>query len=172
MFTKNVLFLSLLPWFPNAEGGRPVNDLTELVNEEGKVPVRGLGLYERTKTIHNEDGTTDVVGERVPHTSDALRILGYHLDARPFDLPNPLTDHPFLKSVQPGKIITPLELNDVFPSIPAILEHAVPMTNDPYGQGATYLKLYDVKLSQIPWSSFSVSFHGLRLLEIISACSF
>ena len=146
-------------YIPNAADGRPVNEpITELVNGEGLRPVRGLGLYERSKTVHNEDGTTDVIRERMSNTSDDLRILGYHLDARPYDLPNPLTDHPFLKSTQPGKVITQLSLNDVFPSIPAILDHAVPVTNDPYGQGMEYLKLYDVKMSQIPWSSWKTRF--------------
>lgn len=146
------------PYVPNASDGRPVNQMMELVNGDGKNPVRGLGLYERSKMVYSDDGTTDVVKERMLNTSDDLHIIGYHLDTRPYELANPLADHPFLKSIQPSKVITQLELNDVFPSIPAIIDHAVPITNDPYGQGMQYLKLYDVKLSQIPWTSWKSRF--------------
>ena len=49
-------------------------------------------------------------------------------------------------------------LSDVFPSLDAILTHAIPVTTDPYKEGSKFLKLYDVQLSDIPWSSWKSRF--------------
>jgi hypothetical protein len=46
----------------------------------------------------------------------------------------------------------------IFPSITAILNHAVPTTTDPYIEGTKFLKIYDVKLTQIPWKSWRERF--------------
>ena len=59
-------------------------------------------------------------------------------------------EHPFLKSNAPSTFMSDLELNEVFPGIEAIMNHAIPVSFDPYKEARPYLKLYDVRLSQIP----------------------
>jgi hypothetical protein len=45
------------------------------------------------------------------------------------------------------------------------MEHAVPVTTDPYGDGLKVLKLYDVKFSQIPWASWKERFPPVELKD-------
>lgn len=152
--------ISALPRPFNVSGqeGVPLNQSTVMVDGEGNNPIHALSMFETTRTIMREDGSTDIISERIRNTQDELLRIGYYLDRRPLDLPNPLMDHPFLKSVQPGKVMTNLDLNDAFPSIQAIMEHAVPTTQDPYREGSQYLKLYDVRFAQIPYFLWKVKF--------------
>ena len=126
--------------------------------EDAYKSVFGVGNYVRTRTILHEDGTRDIQDISMPNTSDDLRMKGYVLDGRPLELPNPLADHAFLESAQSRKIETIEPFEDIYPTVDAILEHAVPVTADPYGDGMKYLKLYDVKISEIPWDAWKSRF--------------
>ena len=139
------------PYRSTENEGRLVTEKTLLVDEEGKNPIQALGTYIRTKGVIHEDGTFDVIKLPILNTSDDIHIKGYYLDKRGVEIPNPLRDHPFLASNNPSKIITNDSLLDIFPSVQAIMNHAVKTTTDPYGEGMDFLKVYDVKLSQIPW---------------------
>ena len=146
------------PYKTTESTGRPIFEKTVLVNEEGGSAIQALGTYSRTKGVIHEDGTFDVIPLEVLNTADDIRIKGYHLGKRDVEIPNPLKDHPFLASNNPSKVITNDPLLEIFPSVQAILNHAVKTTTDPYGEGLKYLKVYDVKLNQIPWKLWKERF--------------
>lgn len=146
------------PYKTTESTGRLVSEKTILVDEEGQHPIQALGTYSRTKGVIHEDGTFDVIPLDVLNTHDDIRIKGYYLGKREQEIPNPLRDHPFLASNNPSKVITNDPLIDIFPSIQAILNHGVKTTTDPYGEGMQYLKIYDVKLNQIPWKLWKERF--------------
>lgn len=146
------------PYKTTEATGVPISQKTVLVNEEGSNGIQALGTYVRTKGVIHEDGTFDVIKLPVLNTGDDVRIKGYYLGKRDIEIPNPLKDHPFLASNNPSKLITNEPLLDVFPSIQAILNHGVKTTTDPYREGLKYLKIYDVKLSQIPWKLWKERF--------------
>ena len=127
--------------------------------------VRGLGPYEQTRTVIHEDGSREVALIEMANTQDDLRVKGYVLDRRPLDLPNPLQAHPFLSSTEAGKIITTEPFEEIYPTVDAILTHAVPTTPDPYDEGMKYLKLYDIRLSEIPWSAWKSRFPPVDTIE-------
>ena len=131
---------------------------TEFVNQEGKEPIRGLPLYPYTRTAYHEDGSFDVAKVEMAGTADAVNFIGYYARKRPVEVPNPLLEHPFLQSSEPIFVETTAPLGDVVPSLDAVLTHAVPVTSDPYGEGMAYLKIYDVKLTDIPWSMWKSKF--------------
>ena len=138
--------------------GRLITKKEVLSNEEGKNLVQALTNYSRTRGIVHEDGTFSVVPLEIANTGDDVYIKGYYLGNRKVDIPNPLKNHPFLSSVEPSSLITNDSLLDIFPSIQAIMNHAVKTTTDPYGEGMTFLKVYDVKLKQIPWKLWKERF--------------
>jgi len=146
------------PYKTTEAEGRPISEKTVLVNEEGNNPIQALPTYSRTKGVIHEDGTFDVVKLPVLNTADDIRIKGYYLGKRDVEIPNPLKDHPFLASNNPSNLITNDPLLEVFPSIQAIMNHGVKTTTDPYGEGMKFLKVYDVKLSQIPWKLWKERF--------------
>lgn len=146
------------PYKTTEGGGVPISQKTVLVNEEGLNAIQAVGTYVRTKGVIHEDGTFDVIPLPMLNTSDDVRIKGYYLGKRDIEIPNPLKDHPFLSSNNPSKVITNERLLDIFPSIQAILNHGVKTTTDPYGEGLKYLKIYDVKLNQIPWKLWKERF--------------
>lgn len=137
--------------------GRPITETTEMVNAEGSKSIKRLVEFSRTKTVIRDDGTLAFPEVIFTSTGDDLKGIGFHLKERP-ELPNPLMEHPFLKSNKAITITTDLPLLEVFPSISAILEHAIPVTTHPYGDTRRLLKLYDIKLSQIPWTSWKRKF--------------
>lgn len=147
--------------------GQPydIQEPTEFVNTRGQNPMTSLPRYEMTRTQRHEDKTISVVKVPVDGTEDMTRFIGYYLDKRPLDIPNPLADHPFLKSNEPGMVESAAPLTDVVPSLDAILTHAVPVTKDPYGEGAKYLKLYDVNLKDIPWSAWKSKFPPVEIIN-------
>ena len=161
-------FLTSLPR-PYGDGseGIPydITEPTDFVNREGKTPNRALPKYEMTRTQRHEDKTIDVVHVPVDGTEDIVRFEGYFLDKRPLDIPNPFPDHPFLKSNEANFIETTSPLNDVVPSLDAILTHGVPVTKDPYVEGTQYLKLYDVRLQDIPWSAWKSKFPPVDIIN-------
>jgi hypothetical protein len=131
---------------------------TEMVNEGGKEALRALADYQIPRTQYHEDKTISIVLENASGTADTVKFKGYFLKKRPLDIPNPLAEHPFLKENVETFVPTNAPLKDVVPSVDAILTHAVPTTKDPYREATPYLKLYDVKLSNIPWESWKARF--------------
>jgi len=154
------VLLKSLPRPYRSEGteGVPVTKSTDLVNEEGKDMVHALGNYVKLKRIVRDDGNLEVLEVPEPNTGDDIRRVGFFIQDRKLDIPHPLSDHPFLSSAKENKIITSEPLKDVFPTIEAIMSHAVPVTKDPYVEGRKYLKLYDVKISEVPWKSWKERF--------------
>ena len=127
-------------------------------DDDAKTRFRALGEYVRTKTVSHEDGTMTITETPIPNTRDDVRTRGFVLGDRGVDIPNPLQDHPFLQSRQTRNLETDDPFEDVYPSIDAILTHGVPTTTDPYGEGHKFLKVYDVKLSEIPWDVWKTRF--------------
>ena len=159
--------LTALPLpYKTTEEGRQLTKTSVLVNKDGKKPIIGLGNYMKTKTIINDDGSYGTEKEPVPYTTDDLKISGFFLDKKPFDLPNPMQDHPFLKSTASDYIESDIPLLSMYPSIQAIAEHAIPTTSDPYGEGSKYLKFYDIKLKDIPWGVWKQKFPSVETKEI------
>lgn len=131
---------------------------TEFVNTEGATPLRGLPDYVVPRTQYHENRTISVVLDPMGGTGDSVGFKGYFLRKRPLDLPNPLPEHPFLKENADTFVPSTAPLKDVVPSLDAILTHAVPVTKDPYGEARPFLKLWDVKLASIPWSTWKSRF--------------
>lgn len=131
---------------------------TQFVNAEGATPIRGLPEYVVPRTQYHEDKTISIVLDPLQGSGDKVGFKGYFLRKRPLDLPNPLAEHPFLKANEDTFVASTAPLKDVVPSLDAVLTHAIPVTKDPYGDAAPYLKLWDVKLSSIPWSSWKSKF--------------
>lgn len=143
----------------SAESANPGIGLSIVGMKEDKyTEVRALGKFQKTKTVLHEDGTQEIIGEEISNTQDDIRIQGYVLDERPLELSNPQTGHPFLESTQASTYKTTEPFGEVYPSVQAIFTHAIPTTSDPYDEGMKYLKLYDIKLSEIPWSSWKTRF--------------
>lgn len=149
-----------LPFISNS--GTFINYSTEVLNEEGKEPVKVLMNYERTKRIIRDDGTMDIILTPIENTGDEIGLKGYYLSERP-EIPRPLNDHPFLKSNKPSFYETEIPLLDVFPSTQAILEHAIPTTKDPYNEGMKLLKIYDLSLKDISWNLWKQRFPPVEL---------
>jgi len=129
-----------------------------LVDEEGENAIHTLPVYERTKGVVHEDGSFSVVKIPMTNTADDIHTKGFFIQQRSFAIPNPLADHPFLSSNQPSKFLTEEPLERVFPTIEAIMTHAIPKTSDPYKEGKKILKAYDLQLSQIPWNLWKDTF--------------
>lgn len=135
-----------------------VSTPTEFLNADGQKPRRALPIYKATKTVYHEDKTIDITELPIAGTEDSVNFVGYYLAKRPLNLPNPLEEHPFLKTNESTFVETTSPLEDVLPSMDAVLTHAVPNTTDPYGVAGPYLKLYDIKMANIPWSSWKTKF--------------
>lgn len=150
------------PFNTSGKEGVLLQDNTTLVDENGEKAIHALGNYKRSKTVIHDDGTLDVVLAPIGNTSDNIRIKGYFIEKRELEIPNPRVDHPFLASNEQSKVITNESLIDIFPSVTTIMSHGVPSTTDPYGEGLKYLKLYDVKLSEIPWESWKERFNPVH----------
>jgi hypothetical protein len=146
------------PYITNEKTGTLISQQTELVNEKGENQIQALSNYTRTKGVYHEDGTFTLQKLPILNTGDDIYTKGYYIATRPKDIPNPLADHPFLSSNTPTSIITDEPLLEIFPSISAILTHGVPTTTDPYGEGLSFLKIYDVKFSQINWNIWKERF--------------
>jgi hypothetical protein len=146
--------------FGQQEEGTPyqITEPTEFVDVEGGSPLRALPVFTHPRTQRHEDGRFTVLTNTIPMTMDSVNFVGYYAAKRPVPLPNPLEGHPFLKSSAAVMVETTAPLSGVVPSLDAILTHAVPVTTDPYGEGMKYLRVYDVELSDIPWSSWKSRF--------------
>lgn len=143
-------------------------DLTEptrMVNTNGQGDARALPRYEMTRTQRHEDKTLSVVKVPVDGTQDMVSFVGYYLEKRVLDVPNPFAGHPFLESNTPRYVESTASLRDVVPSLDAILTHGVPVTKDPYGIGMDYLKVYDVNLRDIPWNAWKSKFPPVDIIN-------
>lgn len=119
-----------------------------------------------TKTAYKEDGTFRV--QKVPRvdTHDVATFTGYTIDVQDPQPPAPLEGHPFLGArTEPITIETTEDLPTILPDIESIFTHAVPRTSNPYKDTSKYLKLYDIKLSQVPWSVWRESFPPVELVD-------
>ena len=130
----------------------------ELVDHDGKMSFRVLPTFVYPRTRRHEDGRFDILEVPMENTADIVNFVGYYAKKRPLPVPNPLPEHPFLKSADAVMVESTAPLSEIVPSLDAIMTHAVPVTADPYGEGMKYLKMYDVELSDIPWSSWKSRF--------------
>ena len=155
---------SAVTWTPDKTGeGVPVYDAA------GKVLIDGryfLDKYVYSKTRHRDDGTFQI--SRVPRedTQDAVRFRGYSVENPPLAPPNPVENHPFL-SAHPDPVVIESDepLREIMPSLETIFQHAIPETSDPYGVASPYLKIYDVKLRDVPANLWSMKFPPLPIIE-------
>ena len=136
----------------------PLETLTELVDDEQKNPLRALPDFRMVTALVNEDKTIEIRKKPVSGTGDEIPFVGYYLDKRPVDIPNPMPGHPFFENGEPKAILNTAPLADLFPTIDAIFTHGIPVTADPYGEAAPFLKVYDVKLAEVPWSVWKTRF--------------
>ena len=146
------------PYTTVEKTGALISKFEKLTDEEGKKTIQAVSNYVRTRGILHEDGSFTLQNVPISNTEDDIYAKGYYIGTRPKDIPNPLSDHPFLFSNAPSKLITDEPLLDVFPTVKVILTHGVPTTTDPYGEGAEFLKIYDVKISQIDWATWKEKF--------------
>lgn len=168
--TPNFYTNRLLPALPRPykstdNSGFRISETTHLVNEEGEKEIKVLGRYVRTKQVIHEDGSYEIVPVPILNTDDDIRVKGYFLNKRELEIPNPLTGHPFLGSIEPSKVLTEDRLVDIFPTMTAIMNHAIPTTTNPYQEGEKYLKLYDVKLKDIPWNLWKERFPPVDVIQ-------
>jgi len=153
------ILVSALPRAYKSVGeGVPLVKNAVLVDEEGKNELVFLGNFVRTKSAIHEDGSMSVVPIEMSNTRDDIKRKGYFASARGVDIPNPMADHPFLSSTNPRYIQSEEQLSDIFPSLEALMNHAVPTTNDPYGEGMKFLKIYDINFRDIPWNLWKERF--------------
>ena len=154
--------------YADQEGGAPYDLKTRMkfVSSDGLEPLVALPVYEATRTQVHEDKTIDILKVPVDGSQDVMNFTGYFLEKRPLEIPNPLAEHPFLKGNEPTYIESTAPLKDVIPSLDAILTHGVPVTKDPYGEAMPFLKIYDIKLEDIPWSSWKSKFPPAEVINI------
>lgn len=160
--------LSSLPKpIPDAPRGTPyeVTVPTETLNANGMFPRRVLPNYEMTRTQRHDDGSISIARIPANATADRLNIEGYYLAKRPLEVPNPLPEHPFLKDSESTFLPTTEPLSEIAPSLDAVMTHAIPVTSDPYGAAQPYLKLYDIRLQDIPWSSWKAKFPSVEAAQ-------
>jgi len=145
------------PYRTESTENPPIDGRTVARLEKGG-EVNALGMFETTRTKLHEDGSLEIIGVPIDNTADDIRIQGFSMDARTLEIPNPLAGHPFLESVAETKLITKEKFEAVYPSVEAILTHGVPTTQQPFTDGMKYLKVYDVRLNEIPWSVWKQRF--------------
>ena len=136
------------------EGGRRAvfSAPQRFVDERGLAPVRVVPTFQRTRGILGAGGDYRIVPEPIGSTEDVVSARGYWIAKRPLDLVSPLDEHPILGSNEPHLLESQADYAEIVPSIEAILNHAVPVTPHPFREAGPYLKLYDVKWAEIPWS--------------------
>lgn len=162
--------VSALPHpFADTQTGTPysIDRPTECLNAEGTNPRRALPAYETTRTVVHQDRPADIVSSPIAGSEDVVPFVGYFLSKRPLDLPNPLADHPFLAENKPTFVESTATLRDILPSLDAVLTHAVPTTSDPYRVAGPYLKLYDIRMESIPWSSWKSRFPPAEVVSVM-----
>lgn len=145
----------------------PLTEATEFLDSEGKVTqMRALPEFKMNKTRRHEDGRLDIVDLFVQGTADPATFIGYWLKARELPIPDPLPDHEFLSSNEAKFIPSTMPLADVVPTLDAVMMHGVPVTQDPYMEGKKFLKVYDIKLEDIPWELWKQRFPKKEVVDI------
>jgi len=122
---------------------------------------RALPKFSMTRSERHADQTVTVTSVPVDGTEDSIYSSGYRIRDRGVPVPNPSSEHPFFKQSEDKKDIvleSTAPLADVVPSLSAIFEHGIPVTQDPYGEGQRFLAVYDVKLENIPWTLWKSRF--------------
>ena len=147
-----------MPYETAGEEGVSFSKKTEMVKSDGTEPINVVDSYTKTKTVIADDGSETVASVTMPNTKDDIRRTGFFIGDRKKDMPNPMPEHPFLSSSGSSHIDSTNPLEEIFPSVEAIMSHAVPTTTDPYAEGYSYYKIYDVNVSQIPWNSWKQRF--------------
>ena len=143
----------------------PVDSATEFVNRDGGQSLRALPHFMTNRTRRHEDGRIDVMKVPVDGTADAIAFQGYWLRKRSLPIPDPLPEHPFLSSNEARFVQTTESLSERIPELETVLLHGVPITQDPYGEGLKYLKLYDISLSSIPWELWKQRFPKKEVVD-------
>ena len=143
---------------PQTGAAFPITKAQEALGLEGKEPLRYLPTFMTTRTKRHEDESITLIPQEVEGTDDTLNFVGYYLTKRGVDIPDPQVDHPFFADDKPKYIETQAPMNEVIPELDAVMTHGVKRTTDPYGEGAKYLKVYDVALSAIPWALWKQRF--------------
>lgn len=143
----------------------PVNTATEFVDRDGKGPLRALPQFISNRTRRHEDGRIDVMKVPIDGTADTIAFQGYWLRARTLPIPDPLPEHPFLSSNEARFVPTTESLSERIPEMETVLLHGVPTTQDPYGEGLKYLKVYDISLSAIPWDLWKQRFPKKEVID-------
>ena len=136
----------------------PLTRIQEFVNTEGEDPIRALPIFMYSRTQRYEDGRHDILEVPMANTSDQVNFVGYYVEKRPYSVPNPKPEHNFFKSSDAVFIQTTAPLQEIIPDLDTVLTHWVPNTSDPYGEGMKYLKVFDIKLTDIPWDSWKSRF--------------
>ena len=151
--------------FQNEQEGisYPLTRIQEFVNTEGEDSIRAVPTFTYSRTQRHEDGRYDILEIPMPNTSDEVKFIGYYADKRPYATPNPKPGHEFFKSSDAVFINKTSRLSDVIPDLDTVLTHWVPTTSDPYGEGMKYLKVFDIKLTDIPWNSWKSRFPPVEI---------
>lgn len=152
-----------IPYTSTDELVYPIEAPTEFVDNEGKIRIRALPDFQMVTTLVNSDKTIDIRKKVISNTGDKVSYLGYYLFPRGVPVPNQLPGHPFFEDAEPKAVLETAAFSDMFPDMEAIFEHGIPPTQDPYGEGSKFLKVYDVKLSSIPWSLWKSRFPPVPL---------
>lgn len=164
-FYDNMIRALPLPYVTSEQDGVPIEENITLVDEKGEKSIVGLKNYQKTTTALHDDGSFSILKTPIADTVDNLRRKGYYIGIRPVDIPKPISENTFLSSNRPVEYMTNKPLIEIFPEIETILNNAIPTTTDPYIEGMKFLKVYDVKLSQIPWSSWKERFPPVDLIR-------
>ena len=157
------------PYAPSQGQPYPLAETTTFLDGNGENPIRAVPRFMTLRTARHEDGTFDLVPVPIDGSADIVNFIGYYAKERPLDVPNPLPEHNFLKSKDAVMIETTADLKEIVPDLGAIMEHAVPNTHDPYGVGAEYLKIYDVKLTDITWDLWKSRFPPAERTDVREA---
>ena len=154
--------------YSGSEEGLPyaLTQPTEFVSLAGIDTLRALPDFMMTKNQKHEDGRVDVMSAPVRESADLLNFKGYYVKKRGVPIPNPVASSDFFKSDAEFVMESTSPLSDLIPSLNAILDHGVPVTQDPYGEGMRFLKVYDVKLSDIPWTLWRSRFPPVEDLQV------
>jgi hypothetical protein len=155
-------------YFRSGEGGTTFDKPTEVQDDSDTRVFRILPTFFASRTVLHENGSVSLAMQPYPATEQRVSVVGYALRERTLPIPNPLEGHPFFSDTKARVIRTTEPLANVVPSVDAVLMHGVPVTTDPYGEAAPFLKLYDVSLSSIPWSSWKMRFPPVPSEEVLA----
>ena len=138
--------------------------ITTVYSEAAMSFIPLLGPYPYNKTAYKEDGSYTIETVYRPETQDSASVDGYRIDVPPIVFPNPLQDNPFL-NVRKEPVFMETDEDLDFPSLDLILEHAIPTTSNPYLNMAPFLRVWDLRLTEIPWKNWKAKFEPVAIVE-------